>query len=111
MQVASNIISQDWEFIITGIWVIDGPFDKWFNYTVNFSVSDDFGNAYPELSSYDLSVDVRVAPRKQVAAGNAVGDIAFAAALAAAGALAAASIIGFLGPAEDCSPRQRQCGA
>jgi hypothetical protein len=96
--VASDSITQNWQFILLGTWVICDTFVKRFNYMTSFSANDEFGNEYPEFSSDNLYVDVIVSDVKFAAAFTALSCMGAAAAFLASAALAAASIFGIVGP-------------
>ena len=101
--ITSNTITQNWEWILLGVWVINGPTTRLFTYRVQFTVQDLFGNSYPTpgsgvalFLSASLSVNVNVAGWKYWAGVVAEGfAIAAAAELVIAG-IAALSIIGDL---------------
>jgi hypothetical protein len=91
-EIVSSQISQSWEFIIIGVWQLDGSFNRTFTYTVQFLPTDNYGNQYDQVVSDTLNIDVEVAVWKQIAAGTAMSSADAAALYAAAAAAAFAGI-------------------
>ena len=110
--ITSNTITQGWEWILLGVWLINGPTTRQFTYRVQFTVQDLFGNSYPIPGSLEdpgaaapflstpLNVTVNVTGWKYWAA-IAAEALAFVAALElVAAGVAALTVVGDLGPAE-----------
>jgi hypothetical protein len=57
-------IEQDWLWLVPGIWTPIKPLFKFFVYTVSFTLSDEYGNAYSGVEKNDLVVDVHVPKQK-----------------------------------------------
>jgi hypothetical protein len=85
-------ITQDWEWIVPGVWLVTGPFEKDFTYTVAYTFEDGYGNSYSNTSP-EVLVDVSVSDAKVAAGSSAMGATANAAAWAGAAAAVAAGII------------------
>lgn len=81
-------IKQQWEWMLPFVWQIDGPTEKTFDYTVEMTLADSYGNTYQKAVSSRYRVHVKVSDEKVVLAGGALLNMVAAADLAIA-ALAA----------------------
>jgi hypothetical protein len=98
--IAFPSITQDWQWIITGVWAVTGPLVKEFHYVVEFSFVDHYGNGYPVVQSTPVTVSVGVALGKRMAGATAMAAAADAVYwAAAAGAALAGFITAFGAPA------------
>jgi hypothetical protein len=91
--IAFPSITQDWQWITTGVWVVKGPLVKEFHYSVEFTLVDHYGNGYPVVLSTPVTVSVGVSQSKRMAGAAAMAAAANAAVWAAAGMAALGGII------------------
>ena len=85
-------ITQSWQWIVPGIWAMQGPLNDAFIYTVIFSLTDPYGNAY-NFDSASIQVNVSVSQVKQSAGIAAYSLQAAAINAALIGAALAAGIL------------------
>lgn len=57
-------ITQDWEWLEPGVWTMKGAISHQFNYIVNMSLQDDYGNQYSPVASTETYVLVEVSDKK-----------------------------------------------
>jgi hypothetical protein len=80
---ATDTINKDWKWFINGVWFVQGPLYKKFQYRAQMTAKDVDGNSYPVVSSSDLVIYVNVPKWKRTAGALAMGAAASAAAMAA----------------------------
>jgi hypothetical protein len=85
-------ISQNWRWLMPGAWIVVGPTEKLFRYTLKIALSDQFDTSYT-LAPSQLHVPIRVPKSKLALAGAALGSQIDAAAFLALAAAAAAGVI------------------
>jgi len=77
-------ITQDWSWLVAGVWVPKGPLGNEFSYQVKMELHDRWGNVYPPFLSSAVSVVVNVSNTKVGLAQLAFSSTASAIALAIA---------------------------
>jgi len=77
-------ITQDWGWLLDGVWAIDGPISRTFTYDARLTIEDAYGNQYAPLDSYTATVVVNVSDEKLAAARFAFDSAASATALGVA---------------------------
>jgi hypothetical protein len=80
--LTSPLLSKSWRWFTEHLWVADqNAFEKQFSYAVKFLMTDEFLNAYPEVSSTKFWVSVSVSETKRAALGLALHLLVSAAAI------------------------------
>jgi hypothetical protein len=75
-------ITRQWAWLTPHAWIVTGPVLRGFTHDVRFTVSDEFGNVYPETRSGSIIVEVSV-PQEKINAYTAALGLAISAAIAA----------------------------